>query len=84
LSSVILGARAGDCYNRAVSPAGRRRVGIVVLTLLFAAAVLLSHGPFDLGSIRVEGVNVLWWYALGLAPALAVLTAAVLLLRSKG
>jgi hypothetical protein len=74
----------GRCYNRAVSGGGGRRVGIVILTLLFAVALILAHAPLDLGSVRVAGVSVLWWYTFAMAPALAVLTTVVLLPRGKG
>jgi hypothetical protein len=67
-----------------VSVAGGRRLGIAVLALLFGAALALFQAPFDLGSVRIAGVNVLWWYALVVAPALAVLATVVLLLRSEG
>jgi hypothetical protein len=74
----------GRCYNRAVSGGGGRCVGIVILTLLFAVALILAHAPLDLGSVRVAGVSVLWWYTFAMAPALAVLTTVVLLPRGKG
>ena len=80
--AVSRGARESDCYNRAVLRAGRRRIGIVILTLLFAVALGLAHAPLDLGGLRIAGVSVLWWYALVVAPSLAALSVAVLLFRS--
>lgn len=72
-----------DCYNRAVLRAGRRRVGIAVLALLFAGALGLSHAPLDLGGLRVGGVSILWWYAVVVAPSLAAPVTAMVLLRSR-
>lgn len=61
--------------------AGGRRTGIVTLVVLFAIALALSQAPFDLGTLRLAGVGLLWWYALAIAPAAAVLVIAGLLLR---
>ena len=71
----------GERYNRAVPIAGGRRTGIVILVVLFAIALALSQAPFDLGTLRLAGVGLLWWYTLVIAPAAAVLVVAALLLR---
>jgi hypothetical protein len=69
-------------YNRAVSIAGGRGTGIAILIALFALGLVLAHAPFDPGSLRLAGVSVLWWYALGAAPLVGGLMTAVLLFRS--
>ena len=75
--------RHGHCYNRSVSGAGRRQAGIAVLIILFAVAVALSQAPFELARIRLAGVNLLWWYALVVAPLVAALVAIPLLLEGR-
>lgn len=75
------GTGARDCYNRAVLRAGRRPIGIAILALLFAMGLGLSHAPLDLGELRLGGVSVLWWYTVVVAPSLAALATAVILLR---
>ena len=71
----------GERYNRAVLIAGGRRTGVVILVVLFAIALALPQAPFDLGTLRLAGVGLLWWYTLVIAPAAAVLGVAALLLR---
>jgi hypothetical protein len=66
-----------------VSVEGGRRVGLVVLVLLFGAALVLSDPTLDLGSVRVGGVSVLWWYAFVVGPTLVVLATVALLLRGR-
>jgi hypothetical protein len=60
-------------YNFAVSMADARRVGVVILVVLFAIGLLLAHAPRDLGAVRVGGVGLLWWYSTLAGPLVAVL-----------
>jgi len=52
-----------------------------VLIVLVGVALALFQAPFELGRLRVAGVNLLWWYTLGVAPLVATLVAAPLLRR---
>jgi len=46
---------------------------------MLAGGVALSITPFEIGTIRLAGVGLLWWYGLVAAPAVAVaVTAAAL------
>src|SRR2546422_7061017 len=51
----------------------RRRVGLTVMLALLIIGVLLSVLPWHAGAIRLAGVSVTWWYAVALAPGVAVL-----------
>jgi len=51
----------------------RRRVGLTVMLALLIIGVLLSVLPGHAGAIRLAGVSVTWWYAVALAPGVAVL-----------
>ena len=41
---------------------------MIVLLALIASAGVLAHGPFALGTLRVAGLGLLWWYAVVAAP----------------
>jgi len=49
-----------------------RRVGIVIVLVLLAAAAVLALLPFGAGAVRVGALSVVWWYAAVVAPVLAV------------
>src|SRR3989475_7230601 len=65
-------SRSTGCYNPA-GPMVRRRVGLTVMLALLIMGVLLSVLPGHAGAIRLAGVSVTWWYAVALAPGVAVL-----------
>src|SRR2546428_10265610 len=65
-------SRSTGCYNPA-GPMVRRRVGLTVMLALLIIGVLLSVLPWHAGAIRLAGVSVTWWYAVALAPGVAVL-----------
>src|SRR2546422_6279176 len=65
-------SRSTGCYNPA-GPMVRRRVGLTVMLALLIIGVLLSVLPGHAGAIRLAGVSVTWWYAVALAPGVAVL-----------
>ncbi len=44
----------------------------MVLLALIAGAAFLAHGPLALGSVRLGGVSLLWWYATVAAPLVAI------------
>src|SRR5262245_66169292 len=56
----------------------RRRVGLTVMLTLLIIGVLLSVLPAQTGAIRLAGVSVSWWYAIVLAPGVAVVVGFVL------
>ena len=49
-----------------------------LLLLLLVAYPLIGALPSEVGSIRVGGLALLWWYGAVVAPALAWLAAVVL------
>ena len=53
---------------------------MVVLLSLLAGAAFLAHGPFALGSLRLAGVSLLWWYAALAGPVVAVVAVMAALL----
>lgn len=59
---------AGPGYNGPVS----RGTGQLAFILLLSGFVTLAVGPFQLGTVRLAGVSVLWWYGVVLAPMLGV------------
>jgi hypothetical protein len=54
------------------------RVGVVVLLVLLAAAVVVPLLPGDPGAVRLAGVGALWWFAACAAPGVATLAACAL------
>jgi hypothetical protein len=50
--------------------------GVLALLALLAASPLVALLPYDIGSIRLLGVSLEWWYCGAVAPILAVLVAA--------
>ena len=66
-------------YNRAMSGARGRRLGIAALLVLLAVAPVLALAPAAPGAVRVAGVSLLWWYTALIAPlAATALTIAIL------
>jgi hypothetical protein len=63
-----------------VSSLRARRAAVIVLLALIAGAAVLAHGPFGLGSVRLAGVSLLWWYAAVAAPVVAIGAAVTALL----
>ncbi|HEV8641276.1 MAG TPA: hypothetical protein VGV13_09285 [Methylomirabilota bacterium] len=59
-----------------------RRAGVVVLLVLLAGGALLASLP-RLGSVRLAGVALLWWYAVLVAPALGALVTGLVLARAR-
>ena len=62
------------CYDAAVVRLARP----VLLLVLLAGFPLLVLLPSDVGSVRMAGLSLLWWYGAVAAPALAWLVAVVL------
>jgi hypothetical protein len=51
-----------------------QNVAIVMVFLVLGGGVALSVAPYELGTIRLAGVSLLWWYGTVAAP---VVTASV-------
>jgi len=49
---------------------------------LLAGMTVLTVAPYEVGTIRLAGVSLLWWYGLVVAPAAAVLVTVVALVRA--
>jgi hypothetical protein len=60
-------------YNRAMSIAAPRWVGVAGLLGLLAGSIVLIAAPGNPGAIRLSGVSLLWWYAAVVAPLTAIL-----------
>ena len=54
-------------------------LAIATIFVLLSGGVALSVAPFEVGTIRLAGVSLLWWYGVVAAPvtAIAVTVAAV-------
>jgi hypothetical protein len=52
-----------------------RRSGQGFLLTLLLGVPVLALAPFDLGTVRLAGVNLLWWYGGVAAPVAAALIA---------
>ena len=73
-----------NSYNRAMSIAAPRRVGVAGLLGLLAGALLLMSAPGNPGALRVAGIGLLWWYGAVIAPLAAVLLVIVVQRLSPG
>jgi hypothetical protein len=53
-------------------PTAPPTLAIVTIVVILGGGVALSVGPFELGTIRLAGVSLLWWYGVVAAPVVAV------------
>jgi uncharacterized membrane protein len=61
-----------------------QNVAIVMVFLVLGGVVALTVAPFEVGTIRLAGVSLLWWYGAVAAPVVAVtVTVAALLWTSR-
>ena len=66
-------ARAGTvAIFLAVSTEAPHNVAIAVLFLLLGGMLLLTVAPYEIGTIRLAGVSLLWWYGALAVPIAAV------------
>ena len=65
----------------AVSWPAPHNVAIAVLFVFLGGVLLLTAAPFEIGTIRLAGVSLLWWYGVAAVPAAAVAVAVAALLR---
>ena len=56
-------------------------LAIVTIVLMLGGGVALSVAPFELGTIRLGGVSLLWWYGIIAAPVIAVAVTTAVLAR---
>jgi hypothetical protein len=56
---------------------------IATILLMLGGGVALSVAPFELGTIRLAGVSLLWWYGVVATPVVAVAVAAAALARGR-
>jgi hypothetical protein len=65
-----------------VSTEAAHNFAIAVLFLLLGGVLLLTVAPFEIGTIRLAGVSLLWWYGVVAVPvAAAAVTIAALARR---
>ena len=60
-----------------------QNVAIVMIFLVLGGVLALTVAPFELGTIRLAGVSLLWWYGALAAPVVVVTIAAAALLRAS-
>jgi hypothetical protein len=58
-------------------------VAITMIFLILGGAVLLALAPFELGTIRLAGVSLFWWYGVVVAPVVVAAVAIVALIRGS-
>jgi hypothetical protein len=56
-------------------------VAIGMVFLVLGGVVALTVAPYELGTIRLAGVSLLWWYGVIAAPLLTVTITIAALLR---
>lgn len=56
---------------------------MAILIGLFATGLGLAHAPLDVGSVRLAGVSLLWWYAFAVAPMAGALVTVSALFRRR-
>ncbi len=49
------------------------RRGLLALVLILAALPALFLAPLDVGTVRIAGMSLAWWYGGAVAPLLAIL-----------
>jgi hypothetical protein len=65
----------------AVSSGPSHNVAIAMVFLLLGGVLLLTLAPFEIGTIRLAGVSLLWWYGVLAVPVLAVSVTVIALAR---
>ena len=56
---------------------------VMMVFVLLGGVTVLTMAPFELGTIRLAGVSLLWWYGVVVVPVVAVGTAALALVRGQ-
>lgn len=73
------GATPSNRYNGLVP----KRGGQLGIGLLLLGLPVLTLGPAEVGTIRLAGVSLVWWYVAVLAPILSVLITLLATLQSR-
>jgi hypothetical protein len=60
-----------------------QNVAITVMVLLLVGGILLTAAPYEIGTIRLVGVSLLWWYGVVVSPVITVAVATVVLLMAS-
>ena len=66
-----------------VSTEAAHNLAIAVLFLLLGGVLLLTVAPFEIGTIRLAGVSLLWWYGVVAVPVAATAVTVAALGRGK-
>jgi hypothetical protein len=64
-----------------VSTEAPPNVAIAVLFALLGGMLLLTVAPYEIGTIRLAGVSLLWWYGMLAGPIAAVAVTVAALAR---
>jgi len=56
-----------------------QNLAVSVVFLLLGGGILLTVAPFEVGTIRLAGVSLLWWYGVVVAPVVTVAVTTVAL-----
>jgi hypothetical protein len=67
-----------------VSTEAPHNVAIAVLSLLLGGVLLLTVAPFEIGTIRLAGVSLLWWYGVVAVPVAGGTVTVAALARRDG
>ena len=59
----------------------RQTRAIATILLMLGGGVALSVAPFEVGTIRLAGVSLLWWYGVVATPVVAVAATAAVFAR---
>jgi hypothetical protein len=65
-------------------PGGKAQNVLIALTLLaLGGFTLLTAPPLELGTIRLAGVSLLWWFGALVVPVLTLVSLAVVVLARR-
>ena len=56
---------------------------IALVCLVLGGVTVLTMAPYELGTIRLAGVSLLWWYGIVVVPVVAVVATVVALTRAQ-
>ena len=58
-------------------------IAIAMVLFLLGGVLLLTLAPYEIGTIRLAGVSLLWWYGVLAVPVLGVAVTVVALTRGR-
>lgn len=56
---------------------------IALVFLVLGGVTLLTMAPYEIGTIRLAGVSLLWWYGIVVVPVVAVAATVMTLIRAQ-